>query len=206
MLSSQRQFSAAAGAYENALRLGPSTVNALRLFNARRRAGAPEAAYRVMSGWLKDHPTDLRSRLYMAGALVRDGRLNDALPHYEFAVKSAPNDYAVMNDAASAFHLLKDPRALGYAEKAYKLRPKNPQVLDTLGWILAERGDLQRALPLLKAAVAAAPSAGDIRYHYAAALAKTGNNAEARKELQRLLDSNIKFDQREQARRLLGQV
>ena len=41
-----------------------------------------------------------------------------------------------LNNLATAYQQEKNPLALEYAEKAYKLAPDSPAVLDTLGWIL----------------------------------------------------------------------
>jgi len=44
----------------------------------------------------------------------------------------------------------KDPQALEYAEKAYKLAPTSPNVADTLGIPLIEKGDTTRGVELLQ--------------------------------------------------------
>jgi FimV-like protein len=78
--------------------------------------------------------------------------------------------------------------------------------MDTLGWILVEQGDVQRGLPLLQKAVAGAAGNGEIRYHYAAALNKSGDKAGARKELEQLLAGGNTFPQADEARALLKQL
>ena len=67
-------------------------------------------------------------------------------------------------------------------------------MMDTLAWILVTKGDKKedgaRALALLQQAHAQVPRARDIRYHLAAALAKNGDRAGARKELEALAAGN----------------
>jgi predicted Zn-dependent protease len=86
---------------------------------------------------------------------------------------------------------------------AAKLAPDNPNVLDTLGWILVQQGQVQRGLEWLGKAKAKAPRSDAIRYHHAAALARAGNRAEARKALQQLLNDSPEFDDADAARALL---
>jgi Flp pilus assembly protein TadD len=77
--------------------------------------------------------------------------------------------------------------------------------MDTLGWILVERNQLDRALPLLQKAVTLSPQAGDIRFHYAAALSKKGDKAQARKELEAAL-AGPAFASGNEARSMLSQL
>jgi Flp pilus assembly protein TadD len=79
-------------------------------------------------------------------------------------------------------------------------------IADTLGWILVEQGNLTRGLPLLQKAVSLAPDAGQIRYHFAAGLAKSGDKAKARKELEELLATNKQFSSLNEAKILLKQL
>ena len=57
-----------------------------------------------------------------------------------------------------------------YAEKAVTLQPDSAQIADTLGWLLAERNDLDRALPLLAKAWGQAANNPTVGYHYAEVL------------------------------------
>jgi Flp pilus assembly protein TadD len=95
---------------------------------------------------------------------------------------------------------------LQLAEKAYAAESNSPAVLDTLGWILVERGDLARGVSLLQKAVSLAPDAADIRYHLAHALAKSGDKEKARGELQRALGTGKAFSNEKEARALLTQL
>ena len=89
------------------------------------------------------------------------------------------------------------------AERALAKAPKSPEVMDTVGWILARKGDVERGLRLLQRAHAAAPKQGDITYHYAFTLHKTGKSVEAKRALQRILRAKVKFSELENARKLL---
>jgi Flp pilus assembly protein TadD len=78
-------------------------------------------------------------------------------------------------------------------------------VLDTLGWLLLERGDVARALPLLQKAASLTPEPG-IRYHFAVALQKSGDKENARKTLLELLGKGGHFQDAPAARALLKEI
>jgi len=72
--------------------------------------------------------------------------------------------------------------------------------------LLVQEGQAQRALELLRKAVKQAPQIPDIRYHLAAALAKTGANEEARRTLTDLVNSGQTFQDLAEAKQLLKQL
>ena len=111
-----------------------------------------------------------------------------------------------MNNVAWLSRKTDPKRALELAEKANSLMPDNAWITDTLGGLLFEQGITTRGLELLEKAFHLAPDASDIHYHYAAALAKAGQREQARRELERLLESKKRFPQEAEARSLLGEL
>jgi tetratricopeptide (TPR) repeat protein len=93
------------------------------------------------------------------------------------------NNALVLNNAAWAeLNSGKKADALRLARSAYALTPDDPQVQDTLGWMLLEaKGDKAEALRLTTKALSARPTDFTIRWHHAHALAANGRKAEARK-------------------------
>jgi thioredoxin-like negative regulator of GroEL len=79
-------------------------------------------------------------------------------------------------------------------------------MMDTLGWILVEQGKTARGLGLLQKAAEKAPASTEIRYHLAAALAKSGDNARAREELVDILAKDKQFPKRQEVQTLLRQL
>jgi Flp pilus assembly protein TadD len=77
--------------------------------------------------------------------------------------------------------------------------------MDTLGYLLVEQGKLERGLALLRKAAGLAPQAGEIRYHLAVGLHKSGDKAGARKEVEAAL-AGAQFAQADDARSLLKQL
>ena len=59
--------------------------------------------------------------------------------------------------------------------------------MDTLGWLLVEKGETARGVELLRRAVDLAPGSAELRLHLAKALLKAGDKVgAARKELAEL--------------------
>jgi tetratricopeptide (TPR) repeat protein len=79
------------------------------------------------------------------------------------------------------------------------LVPDNAAVLDTLGWILVQLGELERGLGYLREAVARDSRSPTHRYHLAVALEEYGNADEARRELERALEIGRPFPERAEA-------
>ena len=61
-------------------------------------------------------------------------------------------------------------RAFELAEIARAEAPDNPDIADTLGWILYKSGNYERAAGLIKEAAVARPDIADILYHLGFAL------------------------------------
>ncbi|MEQ8205760.1 MAG: tetratricopeptide repeat protein, partial [Woeseia sp.] len=97
-------------------------------------------------------------------------------------------------------------RAVELAEKAHSLAPDNPQIADTLGWILAREGETGRAVELLRDAASKMPGNAEIAYHLASVLADAGEAAEAKRILERLLASTTEFSSRAAAEQLAARL
>ena len=84
------------------------------------------------------------------------------------------------------------PRALRAVREARRLSPDNPGILNTLGYILADKGssrsEFDEAVHLTRAAVEAVPNSAEILDSYGWALFKTGNLAGARRVLRQAAD------------------
>lgn len=206
VLVAQKQFAQAAKAYERAFGVAKTGQLIIKIHQAMRLAGDEKGADARIQGWLKEQPNDEEARVYLAGTLMGRKDYKGALGHYEIALKAAPNNALLLNNLAVAYDQIQDKRALPTAELAYKLQPKSVAIQDTLGWILLNQNQTARALDLLKQAANAAPKAAEIRYHYAAALAKTGDKAKAKAELDAALAEKGFFPSRAAAEAIRKQL
>ena len=193
-------------AYERAFGLSKTGPLFLKIHASLMRAGKTQDARLRITQWLQEHPADVNVRFYFAAEKLRAGEYKPAIEQYELIIKQVPDHIIALNDLAWACQQEKDMRALDFAERAFKLAPGNPAILDTLGWILVEQGDAVRAVSLLQKASAAAPNATDIRYHLGMGLVKAGDKRAARTLFEQMLASNSAFPKRDEVKALLAKL
>ena len=197
------QGAAALDAYRRAHQVEPSTDTMLRLLRAMFTQDAAKPALQLAEQWVKAHPQDLAVRRALAGGHARSGNFAAARVAYENLLKLVPQDADALNNMANVLLHIKDPAALTYAEQALAKNPASPNVIDTLGWVVFQNGQPERALQLLRDARLRDPANPDIRFHLAAVLAHSGRKNEAREELQAALKAGRSFDSLADAQALL---
>ncbi|GFE85473.1 lipoprotein [Steroidobacter agaridevorans] len=200
-----KAYSTAASAYESAARLAPSGSTAVRLSRARRLGNMPEPG-RPLAEWLDKNPDDLAVRLVLAEDHMTDGRTDRAIAEYERAVQADARSPMALNNLAWLYQQKGDARAREVAKRAHELAPDVAAIADTYGWILVQSGDVGGGLAVLKQAVSGATPQPDIRYHYAAALAKAGQRDAARAELVELMRTKEQYSASADARKLLAEL
>lgn len=203
VLMQQKKYAEAVPVYEKALAISKSSEHAIRVHQALLGAGRNADADARLLQWFKEQPNDVVVRTYLAESYIHRQRIPAAISQYESLLKVAPDNVRALNNLATLYQGQGDARALPTAERAFKLDPSDPSVMDTLGWILLDRGESKRALALLKPAAAKAPEARSIRYHYAVALVKSGDRAGGRRELVDLLNAGKPFPEKDEAQALL---
>jgi tetratricopeptide (TPR) repeat protein len=210
-MMAKSQPARALDAYEKALRLNANTEVTIKLDNALRRAGRTAEADRRLDTWIGAHRDDTRVLSYRAEIWMGAREYKRAAAQLEALLKRQPGDVKALNNLALSYQGIGDPRALPIAEQALGAAGDNPDVMDTVGWMLADKSsgdkaDLPRALTLLQKAHALAPKARDIRYHLAAVLYRCGARDDARKELEALAAGDMRFAQADEVRALLAEV
>jgi cellulose synthase operon protein C len=155
--------------------------------------------------WIEDHPKDMAFRVYLGEQAVRERDWKGAVRQYEVVTAQHPDNVGALNNLAWSLMQLNDPKALSYAERALKLAPENPQVLDTIGVLMMSKGDPAKGAEYLARAVAIVPDRHDIRLNYAKALLKAGRGEQARQELTRLQSVSQDFPGKSEVAGLLKQ-
>jgi putative PEP-CTERM system TPR-repeat lipoprotein len=206
VLMTEKKYASAATAYTRAYELGKTANLVIKIHGAQTLAGKPTQAEAILAQWLKANPNDLVARLYAGEVRLKAGQYKQAIEYYLSVLDKQPDHLIALNNLAWAYQHLKSPKALEYAERAYKLKPESGAIADTLGWVLVEQGNIARGLELLHKAVSLNPNNAETRYHLAVALAKSGDKSKARQELESLLTPEKEFPQREEAQALLKQL
>jgi Flp pilus assembly protein TadD len=122
-------------------------------------------------------------------------------------VEARPDDLDARNNLALA---LADAgrdldRALVLAESVLETRPRDPSVMDTVGWVLLQKGEPEKALELFERALRRRPASPEINFHRAVAWIRTGQAARGRDELRRLQTSGVSEVLRKRIRRALAE-
>lgn len=191
--SYRKSWGEAATAYRAGLNQVDSADLAIKLYVVLNFEGKAREAEQFAASWTKDHPKDSTFRLYLSDAAIAKRDYARAAREYRAVLDIQPNNAMVLNNLAWVSGQLKDPKALEYAEKADKLAPNQPSILDTLGTLLVEKGNTQRGLELLQAAAKLAPTSPSIRLDLAKALIQAGQKDAAKKELEELVKLGDKF-------------
>lgn len=200
----QGQATQAVTWYEQALSRGQSSAGTIKLMRALHFSGNTQRVDEQLATWLTQHAQDKLVRAYAAEYYLVTNRNRNAIAQYEYLLRLDPNRAAYLNNLANLYQREQDPRAQTTAERALKLAPDEAGIQDTLGWILVEKREVASGLAWLKKAVAAAPRAATIRYHYAVALVRSGDALQAKKELLTLLASQPNFPEAGAAQKLLA--
>jgi tetratricopeptide (TPR) repeat protein len=208
LMLSQNKLAPALAAYEKGFALtdskSPQILAKISQIMARTGKGA-EAEAKLVKFHTANPESDMIAMLVADNYLAKR-QFKPAIASLEAALKVNPLNAAALNNLAFAYQQENDARALPTAEQAYKLAGQNAAVMDTLGWILVQKGDTARGVELLRKAVAAEPKASEIHYHLAAGLAKSGDKASARKEVEQSLAGEQNFAAKDDAKALLKQL
>jgi putative PEP-CTERM system TPR-repeat lipoprotein len=211
------RLEAAITAYEKGWAEAPSAALAVALSRARLQRDAsqggdgmaakgPQTVLAPLQQWLDVHPTDDTVRLALAETELTLGDLSAARKTYEALKATQSGNPIVWNNLAWLSQQSGDERAAEYGERALELAPEQPTIMDTVAWILLDRGKIERATSLLQKAHQAAPDNPEITFHYAVALHRSGDDPAARQILQLLLKGDEAFAEKPEAEALLSKL
>ena len=200
--AARHEWPKAIAAYRQAMSIAGTTASAAKVHAALAAAGQPGEAEKMASAWLHDHPADDAFRFALAEEATQRKDYATAIRYYQQALQNAPDNAVLLNNLAWVAGQAKDPHALEYAERANKIAPDQPRILDTLGVLLVAKGETKRGVDMLRHAVDLAPGLSSIRLNLARALIKTGQAEAAKKELDTLAGLGDKFREQDEVARL----
>lgn len=158
-------------------------------------------------------PSLLQLTVEVAAFEEKQGRVGEAIAHYQTLYESASASAAVRRLAANNLAMLlvsyrKDRASL---ERARELTSdfatsRNASLLDTYGWVRYRCADYAASLPALQRAAAQAPQSKIIRFHLGMTELALGERARAREDLETALAGSASFTGADEARSTLASL
>ncbi len=203
LLLAQKKHAEALAAYDVAFALKPTGA----LLVQRHRVSViygKDPGLAPLQAWLAKHPRDAEVRLYAGNRHYVNGKFDLAAEEFRKIAQADPKHGYALNNLASTYLKLKDPRALQTAQAAHALLPDDGDVLDTLGVALLRAGQAEQGAQMLKKALGRNPASVETAVHYALALAKSGDRAAGREVLASLAAKGIRPELDAETRAALG--
>ncbi|MBI1397676.1 MAG: PEP-CTERM system TPR-repeat protein PrsT [Betaproteobacteria bacterium] len=175
------------GDAERVLRSGLAKTGSVdlvnRLYALTLSQGRGEAADREQLAWVARHPSDVRALMFAGDARLAAGQYREAERWYRKAVAVQPQNAIVLNNLAWVLGKLGDPSAVTIGQQALARVPDSPVVMDTLGSLYVQFGQVDEGIAQLRKAAELAPKAVTVRINLARGLIKSGDKSGARRYL-----------------------
>jgi protein O-GlcNAc transferase len=178
----------AIGTFRRVLARDPDDVESLANLAALLGGSDDEESTRLLERALRLRPGMAALHYNLGNALLRRGRLDEALPRFDAALRLEPGLALAHNNRGSTLRRLgRLPEARAAFERAVALDPTLATARSNLGVALATRGDWSAALVHLEEAVRLDPSNLESRGELAGALVEAGRFERAFEEFERAL-------------------
>jgi putative PEP-CTERM system TPR-repeat lipoprotein len=184
-------------------------ISRLAVAEARAHAASGDraAAMATLEQRIAANPQDTAVRFELNRYYLAENRKTDAEVNLRAIIDYQPDSWIARNDLAWMLYERGDFKAAQpEAERAHALASDNPAVMDTLGVILLELGDIERATALIRRANEGIPDNPEIGLHLAQAYAQGDRKDQARAILATLLEKHPAFDGRDRAAALLAEL
>jgi len=109
------------------------------------------------------------------------GQPREAEKAYKKCLEITPSDNAALNNLAYLYvdDLNEPEKALPYVEKVIRLRPQDPNVLDTYGWVMGRLKRYAKAKEFLQRSIERDPGLAACRFHLGWVFEQTGDRKQA---------------------------
>jgi Flp pilus assembly protein TadD len=162
-------------------------------------------ARRQLTGILSSKGENTQAEQWLGMLEASTGNQAAAVKYFRKVLENKPDNAVALNNLA---YLLSEngdqtEEPLRYAQRAVELDPRNPEFVDTLGWVLFRRGVYEGAVTHLERA-ASLKSTALRQYHLAMAYYKAGREARGRAALQAGLRMDPTLPEAKAAQQLMG--
>lgn len=204
----QGQWDTANALLRKALGLAQPGDVPIRLHQMLSQRGHAADAEAMAAAWLKRQPDDRAFLVYLGDAAQQQGQAALAEQRYRAVLAQQADHVVALNNLAMLLARQHQPGAVTMAERALKVAPEQPALLDTLAQALAANNQLDEAVEVQKSAVALAPSMLALRLSLVRLQLQAGDKAGAKANLQRLAAANSRLsaDDRHETSVLLHQL
>jgi len=153
-------------------------------------------------------PFEFGAAFGLALLLDQTGQIDQARRTYEDALQIDPDNPQALNNLAfiKAEEGIDLDQALGFAQRALRGVPGDPNISDTLGFIYLRKKLTSQALQVLRDVVARVPANPTYRLHLAMALFDSGEKQLAKRELERALKQKPSATEQAKIRELVSRI
>lgn len=202
----RNDLAAAVAVYRNAFKQFPASQPAIKLHSILVKTQQDAEAERHATAWLSKNPDDADFMSHLGE--IEIGRQNYAAAerYYRSVAAMRPDQPAALNNIAWAMYKLGKKGAVPFAEKADRLRPNTPALMNTLAAVLAAENELGRAIAIQSKVVALVPMNAQFRLELAKLMVQAGDKAAARAELEIIAKQGDQFADQGEVSRLLQRL
>lgn len=193
---SERDFSGAIKTLQQSYQVAKLEPTALALADLLSRNESPQAALKFLDNHFSTEARTPNLQGMYANLLLN---LEPAKAEQNFLelIKADEENLLALNNLAYLYgQQNKLDVAKNYAEKALKLNPNHPDVLDTFGVILLKQGNATQALEQFTKSLQQRPNHPEVILNLAEAQIKSGNKAAAKITLGKMLNTTPIYQQR----------
>lgn len=201
--AARQDWASAITALQTALQRQKLSPVAIRLHGLLTVAGRQAEAGRLAASWVREQPRDAQFIFHLGAVAMQADRFAEAEAHFRSVLGLLPDDATTLNNVAWVMTKQRKAGAIPFAERAVKLLPDQPALMDTLAGALAAEGQLPQAIDWQRKALAKAGTNASYRLHLARLLIQSGDKSGAKAELNTLTALGDKFADHAEVQQLL---